>query len=258
MQKIGINGFELNYESTGRGNVVLLLHAMGMDHEEWKYQVPTLSKHFNVIACDLRGHGESSKEEPGKFSIELLATDIERLLTQLGVSKMHLVGHSLGGMVACYFAVKHPEVLKSLVLMGVPFQRVPPSMSIMLALMPLMVQIYSPEKIGKMGVSQMCYNTTEEKIQMHMDKGRKAGKATWVGDAKVVKSFYMPQELFSLSIPVLLVYGETDIMKKDAGKLQNAILNSKLVFIPKAGHAMQIDNPEEVNKVLFEFLLSND
>ncbi|MDG6923460.1 MAG: alpha/beta hydrolase [Nitrososphaerota archaeon] len=252
MPKIEVNGAQLYYELNGDGDPVVLVHGMSSDHEEWKYQVPELSKFFKVITCDLRGHGESSKEESNKFTVELFADDLDGLLKQLGFSKVHLVGHSLGGEVACCFAVKHPQMLKTLVLMGEPASS-PPGF----AFLPLMLKIFSLERIAKMSAPRLLHSATEEKIQMLVKSNKRAGKATVSADAKLVRSFRLPQELSSLSVPTLLVYGETDMMKKDVEAVQKAVPNSRLVFIPKAGHLMQIDNPDEFNKALLEFLLSH-
>lgn len=241
-------------ESNGEGNPVLLVHSATSDHEEWKYQIPELSKSFRVITCDLRGHGDSSKEEPDKFSVELFADDLAGLVKQLGLSTVHLVGHSMGGEVACYFAARHPQRLKTMVLMGEPAGSL--ASTFVMRAASLMIHFLSPERLARMSASRLFYNVTEEKVEMAVRMATKAGRATVLGDSRVVSRFQLP-ELSSLSVPTLLVYGETDIFKKHAEKVHAAIPGSRLATIPKAGHEMQIDNPEELNRVLLEFLLAH-
>ena len=108
---------------------VVLLPATGETAEDWDVVASSLHSSRTVYAVSLRGHGPS--DWPGHYSIRAMADDVTGLLRQLGDRPVDLVGHSLGGLVACAVASAHPELLRRLVLedVGVPHARpaaVPP------------------------------------------------------------------------------------------------------------------------------------
>src|SRR5262245_26176726 len=101
----------------------VLLHGLGTDRRIWLYQVPAFCARVPTLLVDLRGHGRSSAP-PGEWTIADMARDVVRLLRHLGVERAHLVGLSLGGMVAQQFALDYPYAAASLVLVdtvcGIP------------------------------------------------------------------------------------------------------------------------------------------
>jgi pimeloyl-ACP methyl ester carboxylesterase len=104
---------------------VVLLPATGETAEDWDVVASTLVASRTVHAVNLRGHGPS--DWPGSYSIQLLADDVTGLLAQLGDQPIDLVGHSLGGLVACLVASSHPELIRRLVLEDVGLLRPRPA-----------------------------------------------------------------------------------------------------------------------------------
>lgn len=117
MPHADLGGVRLWYESSGQGETVLLLHGLGSSALEWEPQVEALARHRRVIAFDARGHGRSDKP-PGPYSIALFRQDAARLLEALAAAPAHVVGFSLGGMVAFDLAVHRPELVRSLVIVN--------------------------------------------------------------------------------------------------------------------------------------------
>jgi proline-specific peptidase len=112
-----INGNKLSFEIHGDGYPLILLHGFAMYKEFWKWHAKELSKEFKIITIDLRGCGKTDHPvEP--FSMEDLAEDVRALLDYLSIEKIHLGGHSFGGMVAQHFAIKFPNQLNKLILMS--------------------------------------------------------------------------------------------------------------------------------------------
>lgn len=97
--------------------VVVLLGSLGASRSMWSPQVEASSDKFRIVAVDLRGHGDSPAPEGG-YDMGMLADDVIRLLDELGVQRVHLVGVSMGGAVAQTIALEHPERLEALVLMA--------------------------------------------------------------------------------------------------------------------------------------------
>lgn len=89
------DGAELSYISAGSGQPIVMLHGWLQSAEQFRYQIPVFAKHYQVIAIDLRGHGESEKV-PFGYRIARLAQDIHELISTLQLRKLHLFGHSMG------------------------------------------------------------------------------------------------------------------------------------------------------------------
>jgi len=98
----------LHYRVRGRGQNVLLLHGLGSSGAEWELQVRALERHFRVIVPDLPGSGQSAPLD-GRFTIAGFAETLWRLLDHLHVSRVHIVGFSLGGAVALEMALQRPD-----------------------------------------------------------------------------------------------------------------------------------------------------
>ena len=117
MQIERVNNVDIAYRRTGNGATVLLLHPIGLDSSWWQPFAEQLAPQFSVVSMDFRGHGGSA---PICGGVELanLADDAAALLRALGLAPAHVVGLSMGGMVAQYLAIRHPDVVRSLALLG--------------------------------------------------------------------------------------------------------------------------------------------
>lgn len=117
MPTIEANGIHQYYEISGEGPPVLLLHGLGSSTRDWEFQAAALEGAYRVIAVDLRGHGQSEKP-PGPYSVPLFAEDVYRFVRALDLVPLHLVGYSLGGLVAFQFALSYPETLLTLTILN--------------------------------------------------------------------------------------------------------------------------------------------
>lgn len=125
---IHANGIRQHYIEAGSGSPVVLLHGFPETSYAWRHQIPVLAEHFRVIAPDLRGYGETDKPATG-YDKRTMALDLVELLKALGISRIALVGHDRGARVATRFAKDHPELLDCLVVMdNVPTRIVARSM----------------------------------------------------------------------------------------------------------------------------------
>ena len=89
------DGVEISYISAGEGKPIVMLHGWSQSAEQFKYQIPAFAEHHQVIAVDLRGHGESEKVSFG-YRISRLSKDVQELIAVLQLEKPHLLGHSMG------------------------------------------------------------------------------------------------------------------------------------------------------------------
>ncbi len=115
---INTNGQKLYFEVHGEGRPLVLIMGIGYDATLWEpYQIPAFSKEFQVIAFDNRDVGRSSKAT-GPYTVADMADDLAGLLDALEIDRAHLVGLSMGGMIAQEFALRHSDRLDKLVLTG--------------------------------------------------------------------------------------------------------------------------------------------
>ena len=117
-----VNGIKLYYEIHGKGRPLVLLHGGLGAIEMFGPNLPTLAKGRQLIAVDLQGHGRTADiDRP--LSVALMADDIAALIKHLGIDSADVMGYSLGGGVALLTAIRHPEVVRKLVVVSTPFRR---------------------------------------------------------------------------------------------------------------------------------------
>jgi len=126
-QEIGQSGFidsggvKLHYVMAGDGPLLVLLHGFPDYHYTWRDQVPALSKHFKVVALDLRGYNESDKPEGiDNYKMEKLVGDVAAVLDHFKQKKAVVAGHDWGGAIAWSFAMAHPDKVDRLMILNLP------------------------------------------------------------------------------------------------------------------------------------------
>ncbi|QEW05616.1 alpha/beta fold hydrolase [Nitrincola iocasae] len=108
---------KLHFQRSGQGNPLVILHGLFGTLENWGAQVKLLTEHFDVIAVDLRNHGRSPHS--AEMSYPLMAADVLELLDDLGLDRVDMIGHSMGGKVAMQLAMHQPERLNKLMVVDI-------------------------------------------------------------------------------------------------------------------------------------------
>lgn len=120
-----VNGIRLHYVTAGTGPLVILLHGFPEFWYSWRNQLPELSKHYKVVAPDLRGFGDSDKPKGVKnYTTKVIAKDIQELILSFGETKANIVAHDWGGAAGWNFAQRFPEHLDKLVVINCPLPAV--------------------------------------------------------------------------------------------------------------------------------------
>ncbi len=117
VKTVTLHGRPVSYAHAGKGPVLLLIHGMAGDFQNWQEVIEPLARHHTVLAPDLPGHGGSAPGF-GDYSLGALAAGLRDLLAALGHDRATIVGHSLGGGIAMQFAYQFPEMTERLVLVS--------------------------------------------------------------------------------------------------------------------------------------------
>jgi len=115
MQRARINGVELEYDLQGAGTPLVLIHGAQGDRSMFSAIAPLFAAHYHVLTFDQRGSGRSEKPDMD-YSIAMLADDTAALMDHVGFSAAHIIGVSMGGMIAQEFTLRHPQKTRTLVL----------------------------------------------------------------------------------------------------------------------------------------------
>jgi len=116
MPKARIGEIQIYYEEYGQGLPLIMILGLGQNIATWGLQIPELSKHFRLIVFDNRDSGESSRCSRGYYTTETMAWDTLGLMYYLGIERAHLLGTSMGGMIAQQAVLNAPEMIVSLIL----------------------------------------------------------------------------------------------------------------------------------------------
>ena len=226
-------------------------------------QVAELSKTYRVIAYDHRGQGKS--EVMGPFDMDMVADDAAALIRQLGNGPVHFLGLSMGGFVGMRLAARHPELIRSLVLLDTSAQAEPtenlPQYKLLNGIV-RWVGIIPPiaKKVMKiMFAHSWLKNSANAASINRWKKEMSSNKKSITGPVEgVIYRKGVEEELVKITCPTLVIVGDEDVATtpEKAAFIQKGIRGSKLEFISGAGHSSCIEKPEEVNRLLKEWLES--
>lgn len=255
------NNATIEYDETGQGSPVVLLHAFPLSRAMWRPQVEALSDDYRIITPDLRGFGGSSPFD-GEPSIERMADDIAALLDYLGISEpVVLGGLSMGGYVALNFVRKYPQRLRALILADT---RAEPDTAEGKAKRNEMIQLAETEHAAGI-IEKMLPNltgaTTRESRADVVNEVKRI--ATAQSDAGIINGLRALRDradaepwLNNIDVPALIVFGEEDTITplSMAEKLRDNIRQSQLVTIPAAGHLSNLEQPKLFTAAVRQFL----
>jgi pimeloyl-ACP methyl ester carboxylesterase len=244
-----IGGVNIHYQVQGEGESTLLLHGAGASHAMWDFMVPILANSFKVITCDFRGHGDSDRGDPSKYSIELFADDVMALLDGLAIEKVHLIGYSMGGLVAGQLALAHPGRFYDLVLGGTP-TKAPRFFKTTVSMVRLVMK---SDRIASLMLRGVQKDRRSHVVKVTREMFSKADEEVFSADVSASRAFLgkLPG-LFSISIPVLLVYGRKDSLSRGE-ELHRLLPMARLVIVEGATHGLTAEKPEEFVRQILDF-----
>ncbi len=238
---------------------VLLLHGLGATAESWALQMPALIQAgYRPLAVDVRGFGKTPFPDR-RWSPAQVAQDMDALLAALGLESAHVVGISMGGVLAQQFALDFPQRVRRLVLVNTFARLKPGGLGGWLYFLYrfLLVQFISLEKQARLVSRRIFPHPEQEPLrQMLIEQIRQADPRAYRAAMRALGAFDVLDRLPGLSMPVLVVTGEQDTTVPPASQRQMAarIPHARQVVIPNAGHAVIADQAEAFNRELLAFL----
>jgi pimeloyl-ACP methyl ester carboxylesterase len=259
---VDVGGFGVAVRRRGRGEPVLLIHGGMSDSREWRPQLDDLSRDYDVVAVDVLGCGGSA-DPPEDFSLADHAHVLEGTLDALGVASAHVIGVSLGSVLALALYREHPRAVRSLVLAGayagwagsLPAEEVESRTRMVLATLERPVEEWGPPFLATVHGVNAPAGLMEASMAMLRDVRPEASRRLVLA----IASTDLREMLPSITVPVLLIYGQDDQRAPDAvaKRLHAAIPGSELVVLPGAGHAVNVEKPEEFSAAVRAFLRSS-
>lgn len=258
MAKIRANGIEVHYEVRGEGPWLVLSHSLACDLTMWDEQVGALSRNFRVLRYDTRGHGRSDAS-PAPYTLELLADDLKALLDGLQIRRAHFAGLSMGGMIGQTFALRHPEVLQTLILCDTT-SAYPPSV--------VPVWAERTRAARRQGMAALVDSTLARWFTAPFRKSRPdvmqrfaaliSGTPVegYVGCSDALVRIDVTARLATLRLPALVIVGEHDpgTPPAMAQAIHQHLPGSELALIRGAAHISNVEQPEEFNRLVLDFL----
>lgn len=267
-----VNGIELTYDEAGRGErAFVLVHGFTGYRDDFASVLPALAERGRTIAIDQRGHGDSTHtSDPATYHFEQLADDLRAFLDALGLARVDLLGHSMGGMVALRFALRHPGRLASLVLMDTtphPLDGLPRELFVKGA---QLARAAGMQKLWEVMRSNAAENErrtladrrleeqwgTERYWQRHRDRlTRMDVEAFEAIGVALGEHEPVTDRLGEIHCPTLVLVGATDRPFLEPSRTMHArIPGARLAVIPDGGHSPQIEAREAWLEAVAEHL----
>jgi pimeloyl-ACP methyl ester carboxylesterase len=267
-----VNGVNIHYVIGGEGEPLLLVHGFGQNWYMWNRLLPELSKHFTVIAPDLRGVGESGKPESG-YDKKNMAVDMHELMKSLGYSKINLAGHDIGLMVAYAYAASYPDEVKKLALLDALLPGIEPVWSQVKAGawwfgffgFPVSGEIVAGKErifltnfwpvVGHRNDS-FTKDEIEEFVRAYSVEGATTGAFHWFGAFSQDATDFQQLGKVKLKMPVLTLgseYFAAPFLGKHVGLVAN---NVKDVPITDSGHWVVQEQTDQVLTAMKDFYLA--
>lgn len=249
----------------GAGPLLVLLHGIGGNRQNWHFQLPAFAGDFTVAAWDARGYG-SSDDYDGDLDFSDFSHDLNRVLDHFGAAKAHLCGLSMGGRVAQDFYALYPERVATLVLCDTfagddtSDTRSGRSQTIdefvQSRIQPFLDGATPAEVARHCGGKLMAPSASAETRQLAIDTASQLHVESYIKTVRASAAFSRVDNLGSIGVPTLLLFGDVDpLTPPSVGEyMQERIKGSRLVVIENAGHMTNLEQPAAFNDAVLSFL----
>ena len=263
MPRVSANGLEMFYEMTGDGPPLLLIPGLTTDHTAWMLQLPAfVAAGYRCIAIDNRDVGQTDQSPIERYTIQDMAEDTAALVDQLEAGPVHVIGYSMGGMIAAELALNHPRHVKSLTLCATDAGQDPLVRSWLTSLMLLRPKcdtrefcqvlvpwVFSPRFLAQPGAVEAIVDAVVANPFPQTVNG-------FIRQCHAILTHDVRGRLGSLEVPTHIVCPEGDIILRPSNSrfLAEGIRGSKLTVLPHLGHAACWEDGGALNDAVLSFL----
>lgn len=260
------NEIEINYIKRGKGEPLLMFQGLGQTIDSWTFQLPFFKRKMMVIALDNRGVGGSSRPDY-PYTMDMFVNESKALLDHLEIkNKVHLIGVSLGGLIAQNFVLKHSELVKTIILLATAshldpgplldrYRIIMEDMEPGDAFISRLELLFSDKFIKRVKEDRKLYDTLLDKL----------GKSTtrmqdYKNRSAAVKGLNTAELLHTILQPTLILAGSEDklVPVEESEILHEKIPNSILEIIEGFGHgSLLIEDFERINNIIWDFIQEN-
>ena len=270
MPKANVGGVSLYVEEAGQGTPLIFVHEFAGDCWSWQSQVRFFSRRYRTIVFNARGYPPSDVPlDPKAYSQQQAADDIKGVLDHLGVRKAHVCGLSMGGYATLHFGLSYPERALSLVVAGAGYgsdkQDTHRADSELVARrleaegMAAVADFYGrgPTRVQFMEKDPIGWQEFRDRLAA----GSAPGHALTLRGVQMRRpSIYdLGERMATLEVLTLIMTGDEDEPCLEPGiYMKRKIMTSGLVVLPKAGHAINLEDPDLFNRAVLDFLTAVD
>ncbi len=257
MPTIQINDISLHYDAVGQGQPVLFIHGLGSSGRDWEYQVDYFCRKYQVITLDVRGHGQSDKP-PGPYSISLFTSDTAQFIETADIAPVHVIGISMGGMIAFQLAVDRPELVKSMVIVNSSPELIPRTVKerLLVSQRFAIVRLLGMRKMGEVLSKRLFIKPHQEELRQQLiERWAENDPQSYRAAMRAVVGWSIVDRLGTINCPTLVVAADEDYTTV-ASKEEYAakIVNARLEIIRDSRHATAVEHPEQFNEIVAAFL----
>ena len=261
---ITFKGLNIQYLEGGQGEIILFLHGFGANKDNWVRFSKHLTPHFRVIAPDLPGFGESTRDPAASYTISEQADRIHAFVNALKLKAFHLGGNSMGGNIAGVYAARYPKYVTSLCLLapGGVVSAIPSEMYQQIdAGKPNPLVVEQPEAYDALLDFVFTKRTfipgaikhylTEEAV-----KNRPLNNVIFQHIQEFKKTSSLEGTLNGFTVPTLIIWGKQDrVLHFSGAKILGSVMpNSQVEVIENMGHLPMIERPKEMAEIYLRFL----
>ena len=242
-----------------QGDPVLLIMGLGYTMDMWYRTAPVLSQRYRAITFDNRGVGRSDVP-PGPYSIAEMAADAASVLDSAGVTRAHVFGISMGGMIAQEFALQYPQRTRSLILGCTSHGGPQAVLADAEVITTLMARGTMSVEDGIRAMIPFIYDrsTPRERIEEDLEIRRRTFPTAqgYFAQVQGIFAYESLSRLSQLKVPTLVVHGESDrlVPPENGRRLARLIAGARLVMIPNASHIFPTDQQDAAHKAILDFL----
>ena len=262
MPFLSMGGARISYSDHGRGEAVFLVHGWIGSGALWSLMTPWLSERFRVVAPDLPGHADSDIPEGFAFTLEGFSAFLEDMRQELGLERVSLVGHSMGGCICVHYAASHPDAVERLALISTPGSAGALGWQARLPfahrLAGLAYPLWGPRMAASLIKSSVRHpdKLPPDFLEGAVMQASLLRREALVGTTRMLGKLDLGPELAAIKAPVLIVQGDHDpsVKPSESERLGGVLDGARLHAIPDCGHCPNYAYPHLVVGLVEDFV----